>query len=116
MATGTVMDVIANVRTVPYTHSAATVPGDVIVGNGAVLIAINTKALNVENAYVCEGKVELPKEASLAINAMDAVFWDAAAGKVTKTAAGNTPCGHCVETVAGSGTTVVIFLRSYVKA
>ena len=116
MATGTIMDLIANVRTVLYTHSAATIPGDVIVGNGALLIAINTRAINVENAYVCEGKMQLPKETSLAVNVMNAVFWDAAAGKVTTTSTGNTPCGHCAEKAAGAEATIVIDLNSYVKA
>lgn len=115
MANATVMDDIRNIRTVPYTHSAATVPGDIIVGNSNVLIAVNKKDANVANAYVYEGKVEMPKEASLAIESMDAMFWDNSNSVITKTAAGNTACGHCMEKVAGSGTKVVIFLRPYVK-
>lgn len=116
MAKATVMDDIRNVRTVPYTHSSATEPGDIIVGNGAVLVAVNKKDANVENAYVCEGKLEFPKEASLAIDPMNAVYWDNGNSVITKTVQGNTPAGHCVEKVAGSGTKVVVFLRSYVKA
>ena len=115
MATGTVMDALTNVRTIKYTHGSATVPGDVIVGNGAVLIAINKKDASAENAYMYEGKVELPKKSSLAINAMDAVYWDDTAKEINKTAAGNTACGHCVESAGASDTTVVILLRSYVK-
>lgn len=115
MATATVMDIINNIRTVPYTHSAATSPGDIIVGNGAVLVAVNKKDANAENAYVYEGKVELPKQSGLAINAMDAVFWDNTNSYINKTSTGNTACGHCVESAGASATKVVILLRSYVK-
>lgn len=115
MSKATIMDAITNVRTGQYTHSAATEPGDVVVGNGSVLVAINKKDANVENAYIWEGKTEFDKEASLAINFMDAVYWDNTAGKVTKTVTGNTPCGHCVEKALAADATVVVYLRPYVK-
>ena len=116
MATATVIDAITNVRTVPYTHGVATVPGTIVLGNGNVLIAINAKALSVENAYVIEGKVTMPKTSGLAINMGDAVYWDDGASEVNKTVAGNTACGHCVKSAGASDTTVDIFLRGYVKA
>lgn len=116
MAKATVIDSVLNIKTVPFTHNAATEPGDIIVGNGAVLIAINKKDANVANAYVYEGRVTMPKTNGLAINVMDAVFFDSGAAEVNKTAAGNTACGHCVETAASGATTVDILLRTYVKA
>lgn len=108
MATGTPVDSLGNIRTVKYTHNAALVPGDVIVYNGAVLIAVNTSAANAENVFVYEGKVILPKEGSLAINAMDKVYWTGTV--VNKTSSANTECGFCAEAAASADTTVTIRL------
>lgn len=105
-----VRDNIANVRTVKYAHSAAVVVGEVIVGNGMVLVAVNAAAINANNAYVYTGVAEFPKAASLAINEFDRVFYDAANGNITKTAGGNTFCGFCVEKAAGADTVVQVFL------
>lgn len=116
MATATVIDAITNVRTVAYTHSAAVVVGEIIVGNGNVMVAVNAKAINTENAYVVEGKINAPKEANLAAEVMDAVYWDSGNSKVTKTAAGNKALGHCAKKAAASDTTIDVYMRQYVKA
>jgi predicted RecA/RadA family phage recombinase len=110
MATGDVVDSMARTRTLTYTHNAALSSGDVIVVNGAVLVAVNDTDANAENVFVYEGKVALPKTAALAIDALDAVYWDAAAGECNKTAAGNTACGFCQEAAAGADSTVTIML------
>lgn len=115
MATATVIDALPNVRTVPFTHSAAVVVGEIIVGNGNVMVAVNEKAINVENAYVVEGKINAPKEASLAVEVMDAVYWDSGNSKVTKTATGNKALGHCAKKAAASDTTIDVYMRQYVK-
>lgn len=116
MAVATVIDALPNVRTVPYTHSAAVVVGEIIVGNGNVLVAVNAKAINTENAYVIEGKINAPKEANLAAEVMDAAFWDSVNGKITKTAAGNKVLGHFVKKAAAADTTADVYMRQYVKS
>lgn len=111
MAVGKPMDVIENLRTIKLAHSSAVTLGEIIVNNGTVLVAVKAMAISTDNAYIYRGKVEMPKEASLAINQHDDVYWDASAGKVTKTQIGNTPCGYCVEKAAGSDSIVVIYLK-----
>ncbi len=111
METGTLIDSAPNARTIKYAHSAAVVLNEVIVNNGAVLIAINAAAISVDNAYVYKGKVEMPKTAALAIDEHDKVYWDASAGEINKTAAGNTQCGYCVEKALAADSTVVIYLE-----
>lgn len=110
LATSVPADNLQNIRTLKYTHSSATEPGDTIVVNSCVLVAVNTALANAENVYAYGGKHTMPKEAPLVINVLDEVFWDAGAGKVTKTSGGNTPCGWCQEAAASADTTVTIIL------
>lgn len=112
MVFGTVVgaDTVSNLRTLKYTHSAALEPGDPIVVNGALLVAVNTSAANAENVFIYQGKVTIAKEAPLVINALDAVYWVAASSHVNKTSGGNTACGYCVEAAASAATTVTIML------
>jgi predicted RecA/RadA family phage recombinase len=111
LATSVPSDSLSNLRPGKYTHNVATVPGDTIVVNGCVLVAVNTADANAENVYVYAGKHTMPKEAPLVINFLDEVYWDAGAGKVTKTAGGNTPCGYCQEAALSADTTVTIMLQ-----
>lgn len=111
MAVGKLVDVIPNLRTIKYAHGSAVTLGEVIVNNGAVLIAVNAAAISTNNVYVYEGKVEMPKKASLAINEHDKVYWDDTAKEINKTPAGNTMCGYCVEKAAAADSTVVIYLE-----
>lgn len=111
MATGEIRDAMSNVKALKVAHTAAVTAGDVIVNNGQVLVALHTKAINTDNIYAYQGRVEMPKEANLAINPGDVVYWVAANGNVNKTAAGNTKAGVCVEAAAQADTTVLIELR-----
>jgi predicted RecA/RadA family phage recombinase len=94
-----------------YTHNAATVPGQVIVANSCVLVAVNTKAADAENVYIYKGKVCLPKEASLAVNFLDKVYWDATNECITTTATANTECGRCVEKALAADTTIWVHIE-----
>lgn len=105
-----IRDSIGNCRTLKKAHTAAVVVGEIVVINGQVLVAVNAKAADAENAYIYRGKIEAPKEAALAINVGDVVYWDATNEVVTKTATANTKMGVCVEDVAGAGTTVLVML------
>lgn len=110
MATAVECDSIQNLRTLKYTHNAALSVGDIIVANGAVLVAVNKTDADTENVFVYMGKITAPKEANLAIDVLDEVYWDAADGVVTKTAAGNTACGFCQEGAVAADSTVTIML------
>lgn len=110
MPIATVRDSIQNTRTIPYTHNAATAVGDIIVINGAVLIAVNKADADKANAYVYQARVEMPKEVSLAVNEFDRVFWDSVNGKITKTSGGNTFCGYCAEKALAADTVIQIIL------
>ncbi len=111
MATGKVIDSLSGVRTLKYAHTAAVTAGQVVVtSSGIVLVAINDVAINVASAYVYIGKTQLPKEAPLAIDLGDIVYWDASAGKVTKTSNGNTFCGICIEAAGSAATEAFIYL------
>jgi len=108
--TGIAQDSIVNLRTLKYTHNAALVPGDPIVVNSSLLIAVNTSLANAENTFIYQGKVNLPKTNPLVISALDAVYWDAAASEVNKTSGGNTSCGFCAEAALSADTTVTFML------
>lgn len=110
MATATPVDELDDWETVRYAHTVATVPGDVIVYNGAVLVAINTADANADNIYIFQSDVLFPKEANLAINQFDKVYWDAVNSVITKTSAGNTACGFCTYKALAADTTVQVEL------
>lgn len=111
MAKATGYDSLQNSRTLKLAHTAAVTPGDIIVSNLKVLIAINTTALNVANAYVYYGAMTLPKKAATAFTALvDRVYWDESANEITNVAIGNIPCGYCARDAASADTTIRIFL------
>lgn len=104
----TPVDSSLNLRTLNYTHNAALSAGDVIVVNSSVLVAVNDTDADVENVFIYQGKVTMPKTAPLVISVLDAVYYSGTA--VNKTSGGNTACGYCVEAAASADTTVTIML------
>ncbi len=115
-AAGVASDTIGHLRTLKYTHSAALTAGDILKVGAWVMQAMNTTLGNVENVFIYRGKMTWPKEAALAINARDMVYWDNANGVVTKTAVGNTPIGVCVESALAADSTVTFMLTNPGKA
>jgi predicted RecA/RadA family phage recombinase len=111
MAIGIPMDVIPNLRTIKHDDSSAVTLGQIILNNGAILIAVNAADAAADNAYVYKGKVSMPKNTSLAINAHDKVYFDVADDEINKSAAGNTQCGYCLEDAASADTHVVMWLE-----
>lgn len=110
MAKATIRSGLDKTRTLKYTHNAATAPGDILLVNGQVLVAIGTAAANVVNTYAFRGRVEFPKEAPLVIAPGENCFWVAAASNLNKTSAGNTAVGICVEAAAEADTIVLVEL------
>jgi predicted RecA/RadA family phage recombinase len=99
-------------RTLKYTNSNAVAAGDVVVINGNVCVAVNAYGANAEGVYVFRGRVEFPKEASLAVAPGEKVYWVAANGNVNKTSAGNTLCGIAVENSLTTDTIVLCELQN----
>jgi predicted RecA/RadA family phage recombinase len=110
MAKATVRGSINDARTLKVAHTAAVEPGDVVVNNGQVLVAVNKAAQDVESVFVFRGRVEFPKEAALAINPGDVCYWVAANSNANKTATSNTKLGICVEAALAADTVVLIEL------
>jgi predicted RecA/RadA family phage recombinase len=102
-----------------YTHNADVEAGEVIVVGGVVLTALSAYDADAEGTYIYEGLFEFPKEDNLAINVLDRVYLDAVNEVITKTAAGNTPCGYCRKKAAATDTVVEIqleFVSDYLDA
>lgn len=97
-------------KTLKKAHSAAVLAGEVVVINGQVLVAVNAKDANADNAYIYSGRIEVVKTSALQIDVGDVVYWDATAEEANKTASGNTKMGMCVEDVAGAGANVIVDL------
>ena len=105
----TILDGVINTRTRKYVHDAALEPGDVIVVNNQVLIAIHTRAAGVENVFAYRCRATFPKKANLVLN-MDVCYLDVGNSVITDDPAGNTKAGVAVEFSAAATTTVVVML------
>lgn len=99
-----------NVKTLKLAHTSAVERDEVIVSNGQVLVAVNTAASGVDNAYVHRGAILFPKEADLAIDPGDVCYW-VAATNINKTSAGNTKAGICIEKALAADTEVLVDLE-----
>jgi predicted RecA/RadA family phage recombinase len=105
----TILDGVTNTRTRRYVHNAALEDGDVIVVNGQVLIAINTKAANVENVFAYRCRALFPKKANLALN-VEVCYLDEGNSEITNDPTDNTKAGVVVEFAAAAATEVVVMI------
>jgi predicted RecA/RadA family phage recombinase len=83
--------------------------GEVIIVNKIVGIANYDAAEGKDVETRCVGVFALPKAAG-AIAIGVAVYWDAAAKKVTTTATGNTPLGIAAKAAGANDTTVDVLI------
>ena len=91
-------------RALTVTAPAAVTSGQYVVTGAIRGVAAADAAAGAEVEVVTEGVFTLPKAAADAIVAGDLVYWDAAAGKVTKTAGtGSKPLVGVAVRAAGSG-------------
>jgi predicted RecA/RadA family phage recombinase len=109
-ATGVASDSMTRLRTVKYTHSAAVVPGDIIVGNGKPLQAVETIAANVEGVYILSGKMTWPKKTGTAFTMGDKVYFDPDDLNIQSAGGNNILCGYCLEGALSAATTITILL------
>jgi predicted RecA/RadA family phage recombinase len=67
-------------------------------------IAGENIAVDATGSAETEGVYELPAVNNAAFAVGDQLYWDATAGKLTKTSEGNTAAGWCTEVKAEAGT------------
>ena len=90
---------------------AAIVSGGVVIVGSIIGIANGDAANGAPVDLDVVGVFSLPKVSALAINAGDAVYWDAANSVVTKTAGGNTKLGVATESVPNPSPRVSVRLN-----
>ena len=97
--------------TIDHTPSNAVAAGDVVVVGALVGVAPRAIAANALGAIQVEGVFDFPKTTSAAIDAGDAVYWDADPGQIVKTqTTGDVLCGHAVAGALEAATTVRVKL------
>lgn len=112
-----VRDDLNNVRTLKYTHNAATTTDTIYYLNGMVLLAMNSALANVENVFVCSGLIEYTKVAAQAWTGGQKIYWDGTAEKFTNVyAVGCILAGYASEPAANPSTTGFIVLDPSMRA
>jgi predicted RecA/RadA family phage recombinase len=89
---------------------AAVLSGGVVVAGAIVGVANGDAASGAPVDVDVTGVFKLPKVSALAIAAGDVVYWDGAAGLVTKTASGNSKLGYATEAAANPSASVNVRL------
>lgn len=93
------------VKSIGFSHTAATAAKEPIVINSRVVIPVDTKAANERNAFVYETEVmNAPKASGQAWAFGAALYWDATAKAFTTTSTSNTACGHALQPAAADAT------------
>jgi len=112
MAKATIRDSVANVRTLKVAHTAATAIADILLKNGQVLVALNDADADAINVFAYRGRMEFPKDNTVAVAAGDVLYWDDADSQINKTSTDNTRCGIAIEDAAQTDTTVLLMLEN----
>jgi len=99
-------------KVIDYTNggAAAIAYGAVVALTNCIGIAGEAIAVGATGSLHLEGVFELAAVNDTAFAVGDRLFWDAAASKLTKVSAGNTPAGICVEAKLQAGTTAMVKL------
>jgi len=103
-------------RTIDYTPSSDVAAGEVVVLGKVCMAAVRPIPANTTGSLAATGVFEFDKESGLAISFGDALYWDAAAKKATKTATGNVYLGVCAADAGASDEKVRGMLRSLQEA
>lgn len=94
---------------VNYTAGADIASGEVVVANDLIGVAVAAIANGKEGALYLEGEFEVKKEAALAINFGDKVYWDNTAKEADKTNT-NKILGYCTKGALAADTVVRVKL------
>ena len=85
---------VAEGLTMPWTNAGAAVSaGDVVAFAGMIGVATGDIAGGATGTLAVSGVWILPKNNALAVTQGDQLYWDVGDGNITKTSAGNIPCG-----------------------
>lgn len=90
-----------------------TVSGGVVVMGATAGVAATTNTPGQRCAVYMRGVFELPKTAGAALAQGAKVYWDAGAGVVTATAAGNTALGFMAYAAIAAATKAAVNLRQF---
>ena len=105
-----VRDSLDLIRTLKYTHSAATVVDTCYLLNGRVMLAMNSAAISVANIFMYKGLIEYKSETGVAWTTGDKLYWDNTAFQFTKTVGSNTLCGIAAEDKASAAAVGMVLL------
>lgn len=102
------------IKTIFHTHSSATTAMTPLLINSRLLVPLNTRGSNEQNAYVREGELAGAAKATGETWAPgDKLYWNDTNKNFTKTAGGNTLCGVAGSTQQSGDTTGVVIFDSY---
>ena len=108
-------DPVGKCKVLEYVSGAAVTAGTMSVVNGLLvynLSGASASGQKVKAVYETHSNgLVLPKQASLAINAGEEVWWDTSASEVDKTNS-NVNLGFCVESALAADTTVRVTLMN----
>ena len=108
-----VRDDLSLIRTVNYTHTAATIKDTVYLLNSLPMLAINSADANAANIYLISGLIEYAKTSAQAWTAGVKLYWDDTAKEFTTASTGNTLAGIAAETAANPSSTGLILLNPF---
>lgn len=100
----------SHAKYIDYTAGFNTTANTIYLGNGRVVMAMNTVLSGNLNKYCIEGYIEYAKVSAQAWIAGDIVYWDNAAGNVTTVSAGNTKIGIAIADAANPSSTGKFYL------
>lgn len=97
-------------KTIDYTNGGASAIeyGEIIPLTTRIAVAGENIAVGETGSINVEGVFELPAVNNAAFAVGDALYWDAVAGKLTKTATSNTQAGWAAYAKAETGTTAYV--------
>jgi predicted RecA/RadA family phage recombinase len=105
-----VRDPFEMIRTLKYTHSAATVVDTCYLLNTRVMLAMNSAAISVSNIFMYKGLIEYASETGVAWTTGDKLYWDNTNFRFTKTVGTNTLCGIAAEDKASAAAVGMVLL------
>jgi len=104
----------SQIKTLQMAIAAATLAHTPVIVNTRMLIPTSYADANAINGYVYEAEFSDAPKAAVAWNALDKLYWDAAAGNVTNVVGANTPIGYALEpNVAGDAVTGLVAFNAF---
>jgi len=99
---GKILDGFTNIRTITHAHTQAVSKGDPLVIGDRLCVAMCNAEADEAIGWMISGKTTQTKEASLAIGAGKAIYWDASNTVFTTTSTDNLFVGISCEAAAAA--------------